>query len=83
MKHPMKLITFCALSVLFIAACTFGDKGEEGRTDSAVVDTSVHTNPAGGSTGTGIDQDTPIHSKESSILKDTMGTDSARRSNKP
>lgn len=83
MIHPMKLITFCALSVLFVSACTFGDKGEEGRTDSAVVDTAIHTNPAGGATGTGIDPDTPIHSKQNSILKDTMGTDTTGRSKKP
>jgi len=82
MTKSIKLITFCALSVLFISACTFGDKGKEGRTDSAVVDTSMHTNPTGGHTGTGINPDTPIHSKENSILKDTMGTDSIGRSKK-
>ena len=83
MKNPIQLITFSALFVLFISACTLGDKGKEGRTDSAVVDTTMHTNPAGGHTGTGVNQDTAVHSKDNSILKDTMGTDSTGRNKKP
>jgi hypothetical protein len=82
MRNSVKLITYSAFSVLFISACTFGDKGSEGRTDSAVVDTSVHSNPAGGHRGTGIDPDSPVHTKETSVLKDTMGTDSMGRSKK-
>ena len=51
MRNALKLITYSAFSMLFISACTFGDKGKEGRTDSAVVDTTVHSNPAGWSPG--------------------------------
>jgi hypothetical protein len=83
MRNMTKLICVAAFFVLSLAACTFGDKGDEGRTDSAAVDTMQKTHEEAGHRGTGIDQDTAVHSKETSILKDTMGTDSMGRSKKP
>ncbi|WP_432714813.1 hypothetical protein [Pedobacter sp.] len=80
MRNSIKLLYICAFSFAGITACTFGDKGQEGRTDSAVVDTNLHGDPEGGHRGTGIDPDEPVHTKETSILKDTSGTDSAGRS---
>jgi len=83
MKNAIKVLSLSALFMCFLSACTLGDKGEEGRTDSAVVDTTTHSNPDAGHRGTGVDTNKPVHTKETSIIKDTMGTDTTDRQKKP
>jgi hypothetical protein len=69
-----------AAITLSLASCTFGDKGEEGRTDSAVVDTNIHTSEKEGLRGTGIDtSNESVHGRENSMLKDSTATDTARK----
>ncbi|PTT00831.1 hypothetical protein DBR11_08915 [Pedobacter sp. HMWF019] len=82
MRNLKKYSFLVALPVLLAAGC-IGDKGSENRTDTLKVDTSKHSDPNAGSTGTGINEAPAVNTGRGTIMKDTVKTDSTAKSKKP
>lgn len=77
MKNSVKISSFLMVSVLCFSACTFGDKGKEKTPNT--VDTSVHTSPAEGATGNGINPAPAVNSGHPTTNGDTVSVDSGSK----
>lgn len=78
MKKIVKISSLLVCSVLYFSACTFGDKGKEKKPNT--VDTTVHTSPAEGATGNGVNPANAVNSGHPTTNGDTVNTDSVEQS---
>jgi len=74
MKKSMKFFSLITISALSLSACTFGDKGKEKTPNT--VDTTVHSSPAEGATGNGINSAPAVNTGHATTNGDTVNTDS-------
>ena len=74
MKNSIKFLTIILIATFSFSACTFGDKGKEKTPNT--VDTSVHSSPAEGATGNGINPAPAVNTGHATTNGDTVNTDS-------